>query len=166
MSDRCAGVLYDDMPVRARMVAWLLLGIGGIVLAPMGLLNRAWWLLVLAVPSLLAGLLLLQTRLRIGVEQSTGLICVTHYLFGLKLRERRYPPSDVVGLDLHRVAGDEDERPSDTWYLRLRLYAAVRTFGTVKHHTRTYLVGKYDSRLRALKARRRLGELLQTGPQV
>jgi hypothetical protein len=166
MSDRGAGVLYDDTPVRARMVAWLLLGIGGIVLAPIGLLNRAWWLLVLAVPLLLAGLLLLQMRLRIGVEHPPGLICATHYLFGLKLRERRYPPSDVVSLNLHRVAGDEDERSSDTWYLRLQLHAAVRTFGTVKHHTRTYLVGKYDSRLRALKARRRLGEVLQIGPQA
>ena len=166
MSDRGAGVLYDDTPVRARMVAWLLLGIGGIVLAPIGLLSRAWWLFVLAVPSLLAGLLLLQTHLRIAVERPTGLICVTHYLFGLKLRERRYPPSDVVGLNLHRVAGDEAERPSDTWYLRLQLHTAARTFGTVNHRTRTYLVGKYDSRLRALKARRRLGELLRTGPQA
>lgn len=164
MSDESIGVLYDDTPIRTKMAAWLLLGIGGLVLVPIGLVNRAWWLLILAVPLLLAGLMLLQTHLHIVVDHHTGIICVTNSLLGLRLRERQYPPSDVVGLDLQRVAGDERKRPSDTWYLRLRLHATVHTFGKMKPRMRTYLIGKYDSRLRALKARRRLSETLQTMP--
>jgi len=166
MSDTSIGVLYKDTPIQARMVAWLLIGIGGFVLVPIGLVNRAWWLLVLAVPLLLAGWVLLQTHLRIVVEHHTGIVCVTSFLLGLKLRERRYPLSDVVGLDLQRVAGDERERPSDTWYLRLQLHITAHTIGKVKHRTRTYIIGKYDSRLGALKAQRRLRELLQAKPQA
>ena len=146
------------------MVAWLLLGIGGLVLVPIGLLSRAWWLFVPAVPLLLAGLVLLQTRLRIVVEHRTNVIRVTNSLLGLRLRERQYPLSDVIGLDLRRVAGDERERPSDTWYLRLRLNTTVRTFGMVEPRTRTYVIGRYDSRLGALEARRRLREVLQPQP--
>jgi len=147
------------------MVSWLLLGIGGFVLMPIGLLNRAWWLLVLAVPLLLVGLVLLQTRLRIVVEHHTGVVCVTNLLLGLKLRERQYPLSDVAGLDLQRVAGDERERASDTWYLRLQLHTTVRFFGQAKPRTRVYTVGKYDSRLRALEARHWLGKML-AGPSA
>lgn len=161
------GVLYDDTSIQARMVAWLLLGIGGLVMTPIGLISRAWWLLILAVPLLLAGLALLLTRLRIVVEHHAGLVCVTNLLVGLKLRERQYPLGSVVGLDLERVAGAERERPSDTWYLRLQLHTTVRTFfGAIAPHTKTYTLGKYDGRLKALKARSRLGKVLQTRPQA
>ena len=159
-------MLYDGPPIRTRMVAWLLLGIGGLVLTPIGLIKRAWWLLVPAIPLLLAGLVLFQIRLRIVVEHHTGVLRVTNSLLGLKLRERQYPLFDVIGLDLRRVAGDERERPSDTWYLWLQLGATVRTFGKTKPRTRTYAIGKYDSRLRALEARRRLGEVLEGSSQV
>jgi hypothetical protein len=166
MTDESISVLYDDTPIRTRMVAWLLLGIGGLVLVPVGLINHAPWLFVLAAPLLLAGLVLLQIHLCIAAEHHTAVVRVTNSLLGLKLREHRYRPSDVVGLDIQRVAGDERERPSDTWYLRLQLYAPVRTFGKAKPRTRTYLIGKYDSRLRALKARRRARDALQALAQV
>jgi hypothetical protein len=132
----------------------LLLGIGGIVMAPIGLISRAWWLVVLAAPLLLAGLVLSQVRLRIVVEHSTGAVRVTSSLPGLRLRERRHPPSDVVGLDIYRVAGAERERPSDTWYLKLQL------------RTRTHTVGRYDSQVSALLARRELGRALQARAQA
>jgi len=136
------------------MAAWLLLGIGGIVMAPIGLINRAWWLVVLSVPLLLAGLVLSLVRLRIVVEHPTGAVRVTNSLLGLRLRERRYPPSDVVGLDIQRVAGAERERPSDTWYLKLQL------------RTRTHTVGRYDSQVSALLARRELDRALQAGARA
>jgi len=162
MSDESVGILYDDTSIQTRMVAWLLLGIGGLVLVPIGLINHAWWLLVLAAPPLLAGLALLQPRLRIVVEHHAGGVRGTGGWLGLKLRKRLYPLSNVVGLDLQRVAGDERERPSDTWYLRLQLHTTARTFfGSVKPHVRIYTIGKYDNRLSALKARRRLNEVLQ-----
>jgi hypothetical protein len=147
-------VIYDGPPIRVKMAAWLLLGIGGIVMLPLGLINRAWWLVVLSVPLLLAGLVLSQVRLRIVVEHPAGTVCVTNSLLGLRLRQRRYPPSDVVGLDIHRVAGAERERPSDTWYLRLQL------------RTRTHTVGRYDSQVGALLARRELGSALQASAQA
>ena len=152
MPDEDVTTLYDGPPAWAWMLGWLLLGTGGFVLAPIALLSRAWWLFVFAIPLLLAGLVLLQTRLHIVVERHTGAVCVTNSLLGLKLREHHYPPSDIVGFDLQRVAGDERERPSDTWYLRLHL------------RTRTHIVGKYDSRLKALEARRKLNEALQARP--
>jgi len=149
------------------MVTWLLLGIGGLVLTPIALANRAWWLLVPAVPLLLAGLLLLQAHLRIVVEHRTTVVGVTNSLLGLKLRKRQYPLSDVVGLDLQRVAGDERERASDTWYLRLQLHTTVRTLlGRVVPHVKIYTLGKYDTRLRALEARHKLDKVLQGRPQV
>lgn len=154
MPDNDGATLYDGPPIWARMSAWLLLGIGALVLVPIGLMNRAWWLLKLALPPILAGLVLLQARLRIVVERPTGVVCVANLLFGLTLRERRYPPSDVVGLALQRVAGDERERPSDTWYLRLKL------------STKTHTIGKYDSRLGALEARRKVAQVLQARPPV
>jgi len=154
MSDKDVTTLYDGPPIWARMVSWLLLGMGGIVLVPIALLSRAWWLLVPAVPLILAGLLLLQTRLHIIVERRTGVVRVANSWLGLMLRERQYPLSDVVGFDIQRVAGDERERPSDTWYLRLQL------------RTRTHIIGKYDSRLEALEARRRLSEVLQARPSA
>jgi hypothetical protein len=166
MSDASIGILYNDTPIRPGMVAWLLLGIGGPVLLPIALANRAWWLLVPAVPLLVAGLVLLQTLLCIAVEHHTGVVYVTESLLGLRLRERRYSPSDVVGLDLERVAGDERERPSDTWYLRLQLHTTIRTFGKVKARTRTYIIGKYDSQLGALKAQRQLREVLHARSRV
>ena len=145
-------VLYDGPPIRTRMVAWLLLGIGGIVLVPIGLINRAWWLFVPAVPLLLAGLVLHQAHLRVAVEPGTGEVCVTNRLLGLKIRQRRYASSEVGGLDLRRVAGDERERPSDTWYLYLQL------------GTRVHTIGKYDSRASALRARLEVREILQANP--
>ena len=62
--------------------------------------------------------------------------------------------SDVAGLDIQRVAGAERERPSDTWYLKLQL------------RTRTHTVGRYDSQISALLARRELGRALQAGAQM
>jgi hypothetical protein len=140
--------------MRVKMAAWLLLGIGGIVMVPLGLINRAWWLVVLSVPLLLAGLVLSQVRLRIVVEHPTGGVRVTNSLLGLRLHERGYPPSDVVGLDIQRVAGAERERPSDTWYLKLQL------------RTRTHTVGRYDSQVSALLARRELGRALEAPAQA
>jgi hypothetical protein len=167
MPDEDVSVLYDGPPIRARMATWLLLGIGGLVLTPIALANRAWWLLVPAVPLLLAGLLLLQTHLRIVVEHHKATVGVANFLLGLKLRERQYPLSDIVGLDLQRVAGDERERLSDTWYLRLQLHTTARTlFGRIVPHTKTYTLGKYDTRLRALEARHKLDKVLQARPQV
>ena len=154
MPDEDARVIYDGPPFWVKMVVWLLLGIGGIVMVPLGLINRAWWLVVLAVPLLLAGLVLSRVRLRIAVEHPTGIVRVTDSLLGLRLRERDYPPSDVVGLDIHRVAGAERERPSDTWYLKLQL------------RTRTHTVGRYDSQISALLARRELGKALQASAQA
>ncbi len=167
MSDESIGILYDDKPIQARMAAWLLLGTGGLVLVPIALVNRVWWLLVPAVPLFLAGFVLLHTHLRIVVEHHTGAVHATNTLLGLKLRERQYSLSNVIGLDLQRVAGDERERPSDTWYLRLQLHTTVRTFsGRVAPRTKTYTIGKYDSRLSALEAQRKLREVLQAQPQV
>jgi len=154
MPDKDVSVLYDSQPIRVKMAAAVLLGIGGLVFVPIGLINRAWWLLILAVPPLLAGLVLLKVRLRIVVEHGTGAVYVTNFLLGLKLREQRYPPGQVRGLDLRRVAGDERERPSDTWYLTLGL------------RTRIYTIGKYDSHMHALEARRRLNEVLRSASQA
>jgi hypothetical protein len=134
------------------MVAWLLVGTGGIVMMPIGLINRAWWLLVPAIPLLLAGLVVHQAHLRVAVEPGTGDVCVTNQLLGLKIRQRRYPPPEVGRLDLQRVAGDERERPSDTWYLYLQL------------GTRVYAIGKYASRSSALRARLEVREALQRNP--
>ena len=154
MPDEDSRVIYDGPPIRVRMAAWLLLGIGGIVMVPLGLINRAWWLVALSVPLLLAGLVLSQVHLRIVVEHPTGTVRVTSSLPGLRLRERRHPPADVVGLDIHRVAGAERERPSDTWYLRLEL------------RTRTHTVGRYDSHVSALLARREVDRALEAPAQV
>lgn len=147
-------VLFDARPIRAAMAGWLLLGIGGLVCLPLALANRALWLALLALPLLLAGGLLLATRLRIQMERRSGVIHATYRLLGLALRQRSYSPSDRVGLELTRVAGDARERPSDTWYLRLRF------------HTGSYLVGKYDDRLAALEAQRRLSEALLARPSA
>jgi len=146
--------LYDGPPVWAKMTGWLFVVIGGIVMLPLALANHAWWLLVPAVPVLLAGMVLLQTRLRIAFEHRAAQLVVTNYLFGLRLRQRKHPRSEVMGLDLRRVAGDERERASDTWYLKLRL------------HTHTYTIGRYGSRLDALQARRAAKQALQVQPQT
>jgi hypothetical protein len=132
------------------MVGWLLVGVGGLVLAPLALINRAWWLLALAALFLLVGLVLLQARLQIVFDHRIAHVGVTKSWLGLRLMRHRYPLSDVQGVDIHRVAGDKRERPSDTWYLRLIL------------RTETYTIGKYDTRLDALKARRDLTEVLKT----
>ena len=154
MPDKDTSVIYDGVPIRSRTAMGLLLGIGGLIFVPIGLISRAWWLLVLAVPLLLAGLVLSQMRVRIVAERETGAVRVVNLVAGLKVRERRYAPLDVFGLDLRRVAGDKRERASDTYYLALRL------------GLRTYTVGKYDSRGHALEARQRLLGMLQSGPQV
>ena len=72
MSHNDISVLYDGSPIWARMAGWLLLGIGGLVLVPLALINRAWWLFVPAVLPLLAGLVLLQTRLLIVFDRRTA----------------------------------------------------------------------------------------------
>ena len=149
MADQDVSVLYDGLPIQTGMVAWVLLGIGGIVMVPIGLISRAWWLLVLALPLLLAGLILRQARLRVVIEYPAGSIRVTNRLLGVKYRERHYHRSDLVGFDIHRVAGAERERPSDTWYLRLRL--GVKTF----------TIGRYDNRSSAVRARARMDKTHQ-----
>jgi hypothetical protein len=153
MTQAAVTVIYDDTPIWFRMAGWLLVGIGGLVLAPLALISRDAWLWVFAVPMIAAGLVLFQRRLHIALEHRTAQLVVTHRLFGLALRRRRHVRSEVVGVDLERVAGDARERASDTWYLRLRL------------HTRSYMVGRYRDRFGALEARRRLRELLKAGPR-
>lgn len=154
MPEEPGNVLYNGTPIWAKIVAWLSLGISGLVCAPIGLIGRAWWLLVLAAPLLLMGLLLLQTRMRMAVERQTGDVYVTHSLLGIRLHTRRYPWSDVLSLELQRVAGDERERPSDTWYMRLQLGID------------TYTVGRYDSRVAALRAQHDMAEALKDHPNL
>jgi hypothetical protein len=67
----------------------------------------------------------------------------------MRVVRRHYLPDDVTGLELDRVAGADRERDSDTWYLRLRL------------RNRGYTIGRYDSRMNALLARRDVQEALQ-----
>jgi hypothetical protein len=153
--------LYNDTSIRDRIAAWLLVGIGGFVLSPIALINRALWLFVPAVPLLVSGLLLHQTHLRIIVDHRIGVVSISRLLFGLKLCQRQHPLSDIVGLDLRRVAGDERERPSDTWYLRLQLHTASHTSGKATPRTRTYVIGVYNSHLNALKAQHQLWQALR-----
>ena len=154
MPDKASVTIYDGPPIETRRAAWILLGIGGLVFVPAGWYGHAPWLYVLAVPLLLAGLVLLALHLRISVNHHEDLVRATNRWLGLKVHERRWPLSDILGLDLHRRAGAERERPSDTWYLRLRL------------GLNTYTVGKYDSRANALRAQLRLREKLQEPPPV
>ena len=149
MPDRSNVTVYDGPPIETRMAAWIALGIGGLVFVPVGWYGHAPWLYALAVPLLVVGLVLLPLHLRISVNHGEDLVRVTNRWLGLKVRERRLPLSDILGLDLLRKAGAERERPSDTWYLRLRL------------GIHTYTVGKYDSRANALRAQLRLREKLQ-----
>ena len=137
-------VLYDDVPIGARWAGWLLLGIGGLVLTPAALVARYGWLLVVATPFLGCGVCLLQTRMRIAVDRRTLLVRVRYQLLRIGLSERRFTPSDLVGVEIPRVAGDELERDSDTWYIRLVF------------HSRAYTVGRYGEHLDALQARRDL----------
>ena len=153
MAQRDVTIVYDDTPIWFRMAGWLLVGIGGLVLTPLALISRAGWLWVVAAPVIAAGLVLFQTRLHIALEHRTAQLVVTDRVLGLTLRRRRHVRSEVMSVDLERVAGDTQERDSDTWYLRLRL------------HTRTYMVGRYRDRFGALEARRRLREVLRAGPQ-
>jgi hypothetical protein len=145
-------VIYNATPIGAKMAAWVLLGIGGIVLLPIALIRDDHWLLVFAVPLILLGLLFLATRQRIALVSPTSVVRVTSYLLGLRVRQRQHPRSDITAIDLHRVAGDEQERASDTWYLRLRL------------RNRGYTIGRYNTRMSALLARRDLDEALQSLP--
>jgi hypothetical protein len=145
-------VIYDATPVWARMVAWTLLGIGGIVLAPIALIRGDHWLFYFAVPLIAMGLMLLAMRLRIAAVPSASVLRVTNSFLGLRVRQRQYLSSQITALDLHRVAGDERERDSDTWYLRLHVAR------------RGYVVGKYDTRVSALLARRDIEEALDTLP--
>ena len=39
MPDRDIAVVYDEPPIWAKLVGWLLLGTGGLVLAPVALVN-------------------------------------------------------------------------------------------------------------------------------
>lgn len=159
MSNVNGNVLYSDTPVRVRMVAHVLLGAGGLVLGPIGLLSGTRWLLALAVLTLLVGVMLRQLHLRVEVEVDTGMITVTRSMLGLRLCRRRYSLSDGVGLELRRVAAVERERPSDTWYLKLELNLP-RTADRVRPRTRVYTIGKYGDRLTALKAQHSVRETL------
>ena len=152
MPDKNVTLMYDGPPIEARRAAWVLAGIGGLVLVPIGLFGHAPWLYVFAVPMLLIGLVLLPLHLRITVNHRERLVRVTNRWLGLKVRERRYPSSDLLGLDLDRVAGAERDRPSDIWYLRLRLGLKI------------YTIGKYDSRANALRAQLKLREKLENRP--
>ncbi len=155
-------VLYEGPLIRTRMAAWLLLGIGGLVMVPIGLISRAVWLPVLAVPILLVGLILLPFRLRIAVRHDANVVEATNVFLGLRVRRRRYPLGNVVGLDVERVAGAERERPSDTWYLKLQIHTTTRNFfGQIQPHTKVYTIGRYDDRLQALEARNKLADLLE-----
>jgi hypothetical protein len=142
-------IIYDGPPVWAKLTGAVLLGVGGIVLLPIAALRGDWWLLVFAVPLLVVGLLLLALRLCVAVERQAGVVLVTQSFVGLRLREHRYRPSEISALEIARVAGDEAERASDTWYVKM--WAGRRG----------YTVGRYDTRVRALLARRDLDELLQ-----
>jgi hypothetical protein len=142
------------------MVAWVLLGVGGLVMVPIGLANRAWWLLVLAILPLLAGAVLLLARRRIFVARSPDVVRVVDLLGGLRLRRREYPIANVVGLDVYRVAGAERERPSDTWYVRLQIHTTARVFGRIRPRLKNYLLRRYDDRLEALQARDQVARAL------
>lgn len=166
MSEQGDRLLYEGPPIRTWMAAWLLLGVGGLVLVPIGLMNRAWWLVILAVPPLLVGLVLLQARHRIVVQRGAGVVRVVDFVGILRLRQRQYPLADVVGIDVQRRAGAERERPSDTWYVVLQIHTTSRSFGKVKPRLKTYLIGRYDSRLKALQARHRSSQVLRARPQV
>ena len=152
MTEEKSNIIYDATPVWARMVAWALLGIGGIVLTPVALIRGDRWLLYFAVPLIVMGFVLIAIRLRIAAVPSASVLRVTNSFLGLRLRQRQYPRSEITAIDLHRVAGDERERDSDTWYLRLHVAR------------RGYLVGKYDTRVSALLARRDIEEALHTLP--
>ena len=152
MAEENVTVIYNAPPIWAKMTAWALLGIGGIVLLPIALIRGDHWLLAFAVPLTLVGLLLLSIRLHIALLSPASVVRVTNFLLGLRMRQRQYLRSEVTSLDLDRVAGDERERASDTWYVRLRL------------RNRGYTIGRYDSRISALLARRDVNEALQTLP--
>jgi tetratricopeptide (TPR) repeat protein len=131
------------------MVGWVLLGVGGIVLLPIAAIRGDEWLLVFAIPLVLAGLALFALRLHVALISPAAVLRITNSVLGLRVRQRQYSRSEITGLDLQRVAGDDRERASDTWYLRLCL------------EDRTYTIGKYDSRTSALLARRDMDEYLQ-----
>jgi len=152
VAEEKSNVIYDAAPLWAKMVAWVLLGIGGIVLAPIALIRGDTWLLYLCVPLAVVGLVLLAIRLRIAAVPSASVLRITDSFLGLRVRHRQYVRSQITALDLHRVAGDDRERDSDTWYLRLHV------------GRRSYTVGKYDGRMSALLARRDIEEALHTLP--
>jgi hypothetical protein len=146
--------IYDDTPVWARMTGWLLLGVGAFVLLPLALFSWTWWLPIPAIPFIIIGGLLLQLDLQISAKRSTGTLRVTNQLFGLRLRERTYSLSDVHGLEVERVAGDEQVRASDTWYLSLYL------------PRRSYIIGRYDTRWDALREKDRLSRRMAVKPRA
>ena len=152
MAEERTTVIYDAAPVWATMTASILLGIGGIILVPIALIRGDHWLLYIGVPLVVIGLVPLAIRLRIAAVPSASVLRVTNSFLGLRLRQRQFLRSEVTALDLHRVAGDARERDSDTWYLRLHV------------GYRAYTVGKHDSRMSALLARREIEEALDTLP--
>jgi len=149
MSRADENMLYDGIPVQADLISWLLLGIGGAVLIPIALANRARWLLVLATPLILAGVALRRTRLVLTVEPHTGIIKADVAWLGIHLLARRHPHTEIQKLEIKRVGGNSRERDSDTWYLHLRLQTA------------TYILGKYDMQVEALQAKHHLDKLIQ-----
>ena len=145
-------VIYAATPIWARMAGWVLVGVGGIVLLPIAAIRGDTWLLVFAIPLILAGLALFALRLHIALIGPAAAVRVTNSFVGLRVRQRQYSRAEIVGLDLQRVAGDARERASDTWYLRLRLDG------------RTHTIGKYDSRTSALLALRDVEAVLEGLP--
>ncbi len=143
--------LYHGRQVETALAGWLLVGIGGLVCLPLGVAHGAWWLVGLAFPPLLAGLVLLGVRLRVELDPRHGLIHVRRSVLGLRVAARTYRQSDCLGVEVVRVAGDARERPTDTYYLRLRLATA------------RYTLGRYRDRQSVLQAQYQLNELLRAG---
>ncbi|MCJ7738772.1 MAG: tetratricopeptide repeat protein [Anaerolineae bacterium] len=143
-------VLYEGIPVQVNLISWLLLGVGGAVLAPIALLSDAGWLLILAVPLLICGLVLRQVHLQVIVESYTGVIRSTLKWLGIQLWTRRHQHAGIETLEIRRVGGDRRERDSDTWYIRLKMQGA------------SYILGRYDTRPEALEARHQLSDIIQS----
>ena len=143
-------VLYEGIPVQVNLISWLLLGVGGVVLAPIAVLSHANWLLVLAVPLLVCGLALRQVHLQVIVEPYSGVFRSTLKWLGIQLWARRHQHADIETLEIRRVGGDRRERDSDTWYIRLKMQGA------------SYTLGRYETRLEALEARHQLSNIIRS----
>lgn|GEM_PF-2235070 len=146
-------VLYEGIPIQVNLISWLLLGVGGVVLAPIALLSDTDWLLILAVPLLVCGLVLRLIHHQVAVEAYSGVIQFTLNWLGIQLRARRHQRADIETLAITRVGGDWRERDSDTWYIHLKMPGA------------RYILGRYGTRLEALEARCQLSDIIQSHAQ-